>query len=344
MSKQKMLAAKELIQEKRYDEARTILKTVNHPTAKQWLEKLDKIAPVKPKSARPNRRILLLVLLPLCIVLMILTQPNKEGNQNTPNTVSPKQTTEQKVGNASTPQPTLPPAMTQKPSVTPTITETSVPTLTPAPTNTPTLIPTIAPIRYDSNSLGLQPVIGPVQLRSGIYRAKVVTNGFFIGKVETLQGTCDTGWVGLFNLSSGQANMGASSLLKSQDCEALIAISNTTDTWSLEFEQISPEINTYLTIPLQFDSSVEGLMPILGPFKIPSGTYRVTVNTNGFFSASLETLNGNCDAGFMGLFNLSQGQASAGASNILKSKDCAALIVISNVTEPWTLKFEPVSR
>lgn len=45
MSKMKMMAAKELISEKRYDEARTILRAVDHPTATEWLEKLDKLDP-----------------------------------------------------------------------------------------------------------------------------------------------------------------------------------------------------------------------------------------------------------------------------------------------------------
>jgi hypothetical protein len=51
MSKNKLMAAKELIQEKRYAEARAILKTVDHPTAREWLAKLDKIAPEKQESA-----------------------------------------------------------------------------------------------------------------------------------------------------------------------------------------------------------------------------------------------------------------------------------------------------
>jgi ERCC4-related helicase len=47
MSQSKMMAAKELIQEKRYKEARVILQTVSHPTATKWLDKLDQIAPEK---------------------------------------------------------------------------------------------------------------------------------------------------------------------------------------------------------------------------------------------------------------------------------------------------------
>src|SRR6185295_15593252 len=67
MSKTKMLAAKELIDEKRYDEARVILRSVDHPKAVEWLAKLDKIDPPNafqkilravipkaPVAAKPN--------------------------------------------------------------------------------------------------------------------------------------------------------------------------------------------------------------------------------------------------------------------------------------------------
>lgn len=43
MSKAKFAAAKELIDEKNYDVARSILKTIDDPLAKKWLSKLDKI-------------------------------------------------------------------------------------------------------------------------------------------------------------------------------------------------------------------------------------------------------------------------------------------------------------
>ena len=51
MSKAKMQAARELIQEKRYQEARAILQSVDHPTARKWLAKLDQIAPVQSQSS-----------------------------------------------------------------------------------------------------------------------------------------------------------------------------------------------------------------------------------------------------------------------------------------------------
>jgi Tfp pilus assembly protein PilN len=47
----KLQAARELIREKRYSEARAILKTMeNDPTAIKWLAQLDKLAPVKRRS------------------------------------------------------------------------------------------------------------------------------------------------------------------------------------------------------------------------------------------------------------------------------------------------------
>lgn len=48
MSKAKFEAAKELIQERKFDEARAILQTIEHPTATKWLGKLDAIDPPFP--------------------------------------------------------------------------------------------------------------------------------------------------------------------------------------------------------------------------------------------------------------------------------------------------------
>jgi hypothetical protein len=52
--KGQMLIAKNLIQQKRYDEAHAILKTIQHPMAEKWLAKLEQIHPEK-KSAPPKR-------------------------------------------------------------------------------------------------------------------------------------------------------------------------------------------------------------------------------------------------------------------------------------------------
>lgn len=52
MSQAKLAAAKELIQEKRYAEARVLLNTMNNPTATRWLEQLDNLDP--PPTAQYN--------------------------------------------------------------------------------------------------------------------------------------------------------------------------------------------------------------------------------------------------------------------------------------------------
>jgi hypothetical protein len=54
-TKGQMLVAKNLIQQKRYEEARAVLKTIQHPTAQKWLVTLDRISPEK-KTAPPKRR------------------------------------------------------------------------------------------------------------------------------------------------------------------------------------------------------------------------------------------------------------------------------------------------
>lgn len=52
MSKAKFDAAKELIDSKSYAEARALLKTIDHPTARQWETKLDKLDPPAAQMAR----------------------------------------------------------------------------------------------------------------------------------------------------------------------------------------------------------------------------------------------------------------------------------------------------
>ncbi len=80
MSKQKMLQARDLIREKQFEEARAILQTVDHPTAEEWLRRLDKIAPPTqveaPPPARPvrrSRRIYGFTLLAVIVVIAIVS-------------------------------------------------------------------------------------------------------------------------------------------------------------------------------------------------------------------------------------------------------------------------------
>jgi hypothetical protein len=62
MSNTELSAARDLIQQRRYAEARALLQTINHPTATQWLAKLDQIDPptrasvIAPLPARERNR------------------------------------------------------------------------------------------------------------------------------------------------------------------------------------------------------------------------------------------------------------------------------------------------
>ena len=57
MSKAKFAAAKELIEEKKYVEARSLLKTIDHPTAREWEKKLDKIDPLPKAKTKKARKV-----------------------------------------------------------------------------------------------------------------------------------------------------------------------------------------------------------------------------------------------------------------------------------------------
>jgi len=85
--KQQMQNARALIKQKRYAEARSILRRVDHPKAREWLVKLDQIDPRKEeKESTPRKRWvrrgcvypLLLVLVLLCGSALLLTPSAEE--------------------------------------------------------------------------------------------------------------------------------------------------------------------------------------------------------------------------------------------------------------------------
>lgn len=311
MSTAKFDAVRELINEKNYEEARALLKTIDHPTAREWETQLNKVAPppiasfmtepAKTVQKRPNFRLGCIgLLLVIIFVLIFLTPDRPKPNQRLAAVSSPTSNISE-------------------------VDATRVAS---------------APIVFISATAGQQPVIGPLKLPTGLYRVTVQTNGFFIAKLEASSGTCDAGLAGLFNLGRGQGKGGASALLTSKECSALISISKVTDAWSMQFQRI--DSSTPVITDLKYDNTANGMQPVLGPLSLPSGTYRARVVTSGFFVAHMDTVSGNCNEDFMGLFNLYAGQADKGAEVVVHSTDCVALISISNVSEPWTLEFQPI--
>jgi hypothetical protein len=172
MSKAKFAAAKELITERKYDEARRILKTIDHPTAREWEAKLDQLdqfvvpteAQIKPskKKSTPapktgNHKIYngmrgCLVVFVVLIGIVIFTTPPKNPTATSRPDVRPTATEVQ--SNAIVPTNaisrsgfvTITPAsgttyltatITDTPILLPTATDT--PTSTTLPTETPVL-------------------------------------------------------------------------------------------------------------------------------------------------------------------------------------------------------------
>lgn len=80
MSRAKLAAARELIQEKQYEAARAVLETVEgDPVAADWLAKLDRIAPRQtasagraPAPAKDKRRRTIIVLAVLLVLVVII--------------------------------------------------------------------------------------------------------------------------------------------------------------------------------------------------------------------------------------------------------------------------------
>jgi len=90
MSKAKLEYARELIKDERYEEARTVLREINHPTAEQWLKKLDALAPPKPSSQKGKYRGCWLVLLGLMLCAFVgYLSSLRSGSQNQPSLAGP---------------------------------------------------------------------------------------------------------------------------------------------------------------------------------------------------------------------------------------------------------------
>lgn len=148
MSKAKMEAARELIKEKKYTEARIILQTVDHPQAKEWIAKIDELAP-PPKNGSNTLAIILGAAVVLAILLfggLILYSQREKIPALAALLGTP------------TPSPTA--TITQTPTDTPTATSTATQTATQTqtatntPTNTSTPISTSTPIPTATTAMG----------------------------------------------------------------------------------------------------------------------------------------------------------------------------------------------
>lgn len=84
---------------------------------------------------------------------------------------------------------------------------------------------------------------------------------------------------------------------------------------------------------------------VIGPVTIPEGVYRATATTKGYMIVHVTPIDGECGAGSgsflsQGLFSASKGEATNGAEAIMTSRECSALLEISNVQSDWSLTLE----
>jgi len=81
-TKEKMQTARAHIQRKEYDDARRILSTVDHPKAREWEAKIDRVAPRRSWLRRHWLKVVVVVFAVILVALGILVyQAGQEAGQ-----------------------------------------------------------------------------------------------------------------------------------------------------------------------------------------------------------------------------------------------------------------------
>jgi hypothetical protein len=98
-----MAKAKQLIEKKKYDDARAILITIDHPKAEEWLNRINQISPTtsqtivvkeKAKGGCVRNTLVFLGLIFVCMIIGVLANPNARtgssgsGSRSTPRSSS----------------------------------------------------------------------------------------------------------------------------------------------------------------------------------------------------------------------------------------------------------------
>jgi hypothetical protein len=84
-------------------------------------------------------------------------------------------------------------------------------------------------------------LIGPLSLPTGTWAMNLVTDGYFIGAIKPLSGTCVAGTVpgdAVYNITAGQATDGAGVVIGSKDCRFVLETTNVTSAWTVTFEPL----------------------------------------------------------------------------------------------------------
>lgn len=115
-------------------------------------------------------------------------------------------------------------------------------------------------------------VLNSFDLPAGLYKITVNTTGYFQLFYEGNSSS-------IFNLSPYESN-GAETIFNSHGGSYIFKTANISNPWSLKFENI----DFSNPAPIMEINSVSSSTPkVLGPFKIPVATYKITMNTDGYF-------------------------------------------------------------
>ena len=240
MSKAKFAAAKELIDEKKYDEARAILRSIDHPTAREWEAKIDVISPAVNKARKSGNsyiynviRAIAIVFVVVVVVVVLISQIQKMSRDIVPAYQAAENALSTAI-NPTTPNSGGAVVVIFTSTPLPPLTSTIAPSATPTSTSVPASATPITLTFSDNKSK----VIDGITFPAGIYRVTGVGNQNGITVIVTpIKGDCGQGTSFysklVFNGESGETTFG------SDGCEAIIEVKIYGDgNWKLGFERL----------------------------------------------------------------------------------------------------------
>ena len=90
---------------------------------------------------------------------------------------------------------------------------------------------------------------------------------------------------------------------------------------------------------LVFTSREYGREPAIGPVRIPAGTWRGTMETEGYAIIHLIVLEGDCEVPRTSFLSFSRGTGRAQRVFSAES-ECDLIIEITNITDDWEFRFD----
>ena len=203
---------------------------------------------------------------------------------------------------------------------------------------------------FNSHEAGSQPVLGPMELREGVYVFTASADASMSVSPTIVSGDCGTdlelGSI-IFFTSNGRTQTEQSAVEVEQTCNILLEVSKYgSDAWTLAIHKVESSAlepqSTYT-----FESSELGLQPVLGPLHFTDGVYTVTATSDAGMSVTPVILSGNCGTDLeLGsiIFFTSDGHTQVEQSAVQVQADCEVLLEISNIGgSTWSVVIDKLS-